>query len=242
MDRCRAVRRAGSRAQPSLSGGAVGDSGGVEPRNRGDDAEEEPLARRHPPSLRCPASRRGDDRARDSGHDRAADALRPRRCLFGRCGRAGAARVRIPAVVRPALAAGPARSLSATPRGADGSGVPVAPPEPPGRSTRSWLEDEFLPFLRRHGFPRPRLNVWLEVGGNRSQVDCLWPGRVVVELDGFAAHGTRIAFVEDRARDRRLRVAGYGVIRIAPEQLEDEAEEIAADLRHLLAIAAEQAG
>ena len=112
---------------------------------------------------------------------------------------------------------------------------------PVGR-TRSWLEDEFLPFLRRHGFPRPRLNVWLEVGGRSIQVDCLWPGRVVVELDGFAAHGTRIAFVEDRARDRRLRVAGYGVIRIAPEQLEDEAEEIAADLRHLLAIAAEQAG
>jgi len=100
---------------------------------------------------------------------------------------------------------------------------------------RSWLEERFLPFLRRERLPLPRLNVWLEVGGRRHQVDCLWPRpRVIVELDGFAAHGTRIAFREDRARDRRLRVAGYGVTRVTKEQLEDEPEALAADLRELL--------
>jgi len=100
---------------------------------------------------------------------------------------------------------------------------------------REWLEQRFLPFLDRHRLPRPHLNVWLEVGGRRHQVDCLWPElRVVVELDGFAAHGTRTAFREDRARDRRLRVAGYGVTRIAPEQLEDEPTAIAGDLHILL--------
>jgi very-short-patch-repair endonuclease len=104
---------------------------------------------------------------------------------------------------------------------------------PAGRA-RSWLEREFLPFLRRNGLPRPQLNVWLEVGGRSIQVDCLWPGKMIVELDGFAGHGTRVAFREDRARDRRLRVAGYGVTRIAPEQLDDEPEAIAADLRALL--------
>jgi very-short-patch-repair endonuclease len=104
---------------------------------------------------------------------------------------------------------------------------------PAGRA-RSWLELEFLPFLRRNGLPRPRLNVWLQVNGKSLQVDCLWPGRIVVELDGFAGHGTRVAFREDRARDRRLRVAGYGVTRIAPEQLDDEPEALAADLRALL--------
>jgi very-short-patch-repair endonuclease len=104
---------------------------------------------------------------------------------------------------------------------------------PAGRA-RSWLELEFLPFLRRNGLPRPQLNVWLQVGGRWIQVDCLWSGKVVVELDGFAAHGTRAAFRADRARDRKLRVAGYGATRIAPEQLEDEPEEIAADLRALL--------
>ena len=104
---------------------------------------------------------------------------------------------------------------------------------PVGRA-RSWLELEFLPFLRHNGLPRPRLNVWLEVGGRSIQVDCLWPGRMVVELDGFAGHGTRVAFKEDRSQDRRLRVAGYGVTRIAPEQLDEEPEAIADDLRALI--------
>jgi very-short-patch-repair endonuclease len=104
---------------------------------------------------------------------------------------------------------------------------------PAGRA-RSWLELQFLPFLRSRDLPRPQLNVWLQVGGKSVQVDCLWPGGVVVELDGFAGHGTRIAFREDRARDRRLRVAGYGVTRIAPEQLDEEPEALAADLRALL--------
>jgi very-short-patch-repair endonuclease len=106
--------------------------------------------------------------------------------------------------------------------------------EMPGR-VRSWLEERFLPFLRRERLPLPQLNAWLEVGGRRYQVDCLWPRqRVVVELDGFAAHGTRSAFREDRARDRRLRVAGYGVTRVTKDQLEDEPEALAADLRTLL--------
>ena len=106
--------------------------------------------------------------------------------------------------------------------------------ELPAGGARSWLELEFLPFLRRAGLPRPQLNVWLQVGGKWIQVDCLWPGKVVVELDGFAGHGTRTAFREDRARDRKLRVSGYGVIRIAPEQLDEEPEAIASDLRALL--------
>ena len=104
---------------------------------------------------------------------------------------------------------------------------------PAGRA-RSWLELEFLPFLHRNELPRPQLNAWLKLDGKAIQVDCLWPGKIVVELDGFAAHGTRVAFREDRARDRRLRVAGYGVTRIAPEQLDDEPEALPADLRALL--------
>jgi very-short-patch-repair endonuclease len=110
--------------------------------------------------------------------------------------------------------------------------------ETPGRS-RGWLEERFLPFLRERGLPPPQLNAWIEAGEKWFEVDCFWPAsRAIVELDGFAAHGTRVAFREDRARDRRLRVAGYGVTRIAPEQLDDEADSIAADLRALLATAA----
>jgi len=108
--------------------------------------------------------------------------------------------------------------------------------ESPGR-TRSRLEERFLPFLDRYRLPRPRLNAWIEVGGERYQVDCLWGRRnVIVELDGWQGHGTSRAFREDRARDRRLRVEGYGVTRIAWSQLDDEPERIASDLRRLLGL------
>jgi very-short-patch-repair endonuclease len=108
--------------------------------------------------------------------------------------------------------------------------------ETPGR-IRSRLEERFLPFLRRHRLPAPRLNAWIEAGGRSFQVDCLWADwKQVVELDGYQGHGTRIAFREDRARDRALQVAGYSVTRIAWNQLDDEPAAIAADLRTLLAV------
>lgn len=115
--------------------------------------------------------------------------------------------------------------------------------ETAGRSA-SWLEEVFLPFLDRSRLPRPQqLNAWIEAGERRFQVDCLWPAnRAIVELDGFAAHGTRTAFREDRARDRRLRAKGYSVVRIAPEQLAEEPAEVAADLRALLAPPGRRAG
>ncbi len=105
---------------------------------------------------------------------------------------------------------------------------------PAGR-IRSRLEERFLPFLRRHDLPRPRLNDWIMVGEERFQVDCHWAGTgQVVELDSWEAHGTKSAFREDRARDRVLRTAGYDVTRISWAQLDDEPEAVAADLRTLL--------
>jgi very-short-patch-repair endonuclease len=105
---------------------------------------------------------------------------------------------------------------------------------PAGR-TRSRLEERFLPFLRRYGLPRPRLNDWITVGEKRFQVDCHWLGTgQIVELDSWEAHGTRSSFREDRARDRTLRTAGFDVTRISWAQLDDEPEAIASDLRKLL--------
>jgi very-short-patch-repair endonuclease len=102
---------------------------------------------------------------------------------------------------------------------------------------KSRLEERFDPFLRRHDLPRPRFNHWISVGGKRFQVDCLWPDRrQIVELDGWQGHKTRTAFREDRARDRKLRVAGYGVTRLTWNQLDDEPESVASDLRDLLEI------
>jgi very-short-patch-repair endonuclease len=106
--------------------------------------------------------------------------------------------------------------------------------EPPGRK-RSRLEERFAPFLRRHQLALPRFNDWLFINGKRYQVDCHWPGtHQIVELDGWQGHHTRSAFREDRARDRALHVAGYSVIHLTWSQLDDEAEQIASDLRALL--------
>jgi very-short-patch-repair endonuclease len=106
--------------------------------------------------------------------------------------------------------------------------------ESPGRVRRG-LEERFVGFLDRHALARPHFNALVEAGPKTYEVDCLWlPQRQIVELDGWEGHGTRRAFREDRARDRRLRVAGYEITRIAWSQLDDEPTQIAADLRVLL--------
>ena len=109
--------------------------------------------------------------------------------------------------------------------------------EEPLDERKSRLEERFAPFLARRSLPRGLFNQWLLVGEKRLQVDCLWPEqRQIVELDGWEGHKTRTAFREDRARDRRLRVAGYGITRLTWNQLDDEPEVIASDLRVLLGV------
>jgi very-short-patch-repair endonuclease len=102
---------------------------------------------------------------------------------------------------------------------------------------KSRLEERFDPFLRKHRLPRPRFNHWITVGDKRFQVDCHWPGtNKIVELDGWQGHKTRTAFREDRARDRILTVHGYSVTHLTWNQLDDEPEAIASDLRVLLGV------
>ncbi|HEX8688766.1 MAG TPA: DUF559 domain-containing protein [Solirubrobacterales bacterium] len=99
--------------------------------------------------------------------------------------------------------------------------------------TRNDFEERFARFVDDHGLPRPRFNADLAVGGRFFVVDCLWAEqRLVVELDGRVAHGTRQAFEADRERDRLLQAAGWRVVRITWRQLEKTA--VAADLRRLL--------
>ncbi|HEU5106264.1 MAG TPA: DUF559 domain-containing protein [Solirubrobacterales bacterium] len=106
--------------------------------------------------------------------------------------------------------------------------------EPVGEQ-KSPLEERFAPFCRQHRLPLPRFNDPIEAGGKNYQVDCDWPGtNQIVELDGWQAHKSRSAFREDKARDRRLATAGYTVTHLTWNQLDDEPEAIASDLRILL--------
>jgi very-short-patch-repair endonuclease len=93
--------------------------------------------------------------------------------------------------------------------------------------TRSVLEDRFLELVRKRGLPRPRVNAWLE----GYEVDFYWPdANLGVEIDGFAAHGTRARFESDRRKDRALHRAGIDTIRLTATALRYEEDAIAADL------------
>ncbi len=111
----------------------------------------------------------------------------------------------------------------------------LASREPAG-ITQNDFEEVFVEFLDRYGFPRPRLNATLPVRGRLLRPDCMWPEqRLLVELDGRGAHGTERAFQGDRKRDRILLVEGWRSTRVTWEQLCDEPDTLAADLRELLA-------
>ncbi len=97
--------------------------------------------------------------------------------------------------------------------------------------TRSDLEKRFLPFLEANALPSPAVNSHIK----GYEVDLAWPQqRLIVELDGFATHGTRTAFERDRQRDRRLQAKDWRVVRITWRQLHEEPGRLATELFALL--------
>jgi very-short-patch-repair endonuclease len=101
--------------------------------------------------------------------------------------------------------------------------------------TRKELEKRFAGVLRDTDLPPPRLNADISVRGRFFEADCVWlEQRVIVELDGRAAHGTRRAFERDRERDRLLQSDGWRVVRITWRQLCGDAPAVVADLRRML--------
>ena len=88
-----------------------------------------------------------------------------------------------------------------------------------------------LSVCRRHRLPQPEVNVSID----RYVVDFLWPDKsLIVEVDGWGSHGTRSAFEEDRARDARLAVLGYEVVRFTWRQIIDGPGEVAKTIRALV--------
>ena len=106
----------------------------------------------------------------------------------------------------------------------------------PGETaTRSVLEERFLDFVHPAGLPAPELNALVAVGNRRLEVDFVWRRqRLIVELDGHAAHGTRHSFENDRERDRVLQAAGWTVVRVTWRQLHEAGAAVASDLAALL--------
>jgi very-short-patch-repair endonuclease len=111
--------------------------------------------------------------------------------------------------------------------------------EPDPGHTRSRLEERFLALCRRERMPPPRLNAHVPLDDGHIEVDALWArARVVVELDGAAAHRTARAFEADRRRDGALVARGYIVLRLTWRRVTQEPEAVAAELRQVLALRA----
>jgi very-short-patch-repair endonuclease len=98
--------------------------------------------------------------------------------------------------------------------------------------TRSELEARFLALCRRHRIPQPEVNI--RVGP--FTVDFLWrEAHLIVEVDGYRAHGSPSAFEHDRARDVQLALLGYEVLRLTWSQLNDQPRSVVAAVRGRLA-------
>jgi predicted transcriptional regulator of viral defense system len=98
--------------------------------------------------------------------------------------------------------------------------------------TRSDLEDRFLELLAKEGLPMPEINKRIELPSATIEADMVWPDRqLIVELDGWQAHGTQSAFESDRSRDLALAPTDWRPIRITWRML---ADGMPSDLRLLL--------
>jgi hypothetical protein len=97
--------------------------------------------------------------------------------------------------------------------------------------TKSEMEELFLALCAAHDLPRPLANHRVE----GEQVDFHWPEqRLVAETDSKAWHGTTRRREKDIARDRRLQLAGWRVLRFSWRAVAREPAAVAAELQAFL--------
>jgi very-short-patch-repair endonuclease len=102
-----------------------------------------------------------------------------------------------------------------------------------GTFTRSQAEEELLELIRSAGLPMPEMNVML----HGFEVDWFWrDARLVVEVDGYAFHGSHRAFGRDRRRDSVMIAAGMRVLRLTWRQLTRERDRTLAQLAQALVV------
>ncbi len=98
--------------------------------------------------------------------------------------------------------------------------------------TRSEAERRLLALIRAAELPRPQTNARI----GPYEVDAVWSqARVVVEVDGYAFHGTRAAFERDRRRDADLAARRFAVLRFTWRELTRHPEAVVARIAAVLA-------
>ncbi|MBI2709627.1 MAG: type IV toxin-antitoxin system AbiEi family antitoxin domain-containing protein [Actinobacteria bacterium] len=79
--------------------------------------------------------------------------------------------------------------------------------------SESELEIRALRAIHAAGLPMPVQQHRISLGNHRYYADLAYPElKIVIELDGWDAHGDRTAFDRDRSRARELTLAGWCVL------------------------------
>lgn len=97
--------------------------------------------------------------------------------------------------------------------------------------TRSQFEDAFLAFCERHGLPRPKVNT---IVAGREADAYFEAERLIVELDGWDFHSSRLSFEDDRARDANALASGIATLRITWERMTETPAQEAHRLKKIL--------
>jgi len=98
-------------------------------------------------------------------------------------------------------------------------------------ATRSYLEDRFVRFLKRHRLPLPEFNQ--QIAGH--EVDAVYRDEhLIIELDSHQFHTTTRAFEQDRDRDADLLNAGFSTLRITDQRLKEQQAKEARRLKTIL--------
>jgi Protein of unknown function (DUF559) len=111
-------------------------------------------------------------------------------------------------------------------------GIPVTTPDRTLADLRGILSPAgFSAALREAEFLRLPIGERPETSRTRSELEQLF---LIIEVDGWESHRTRSAFEEDRARDARLSVLGFQVVRFTWRKMESDSRGVARTIRGLL--------
>ena len=100
------------------------------------------------------------------------------------------------------------------------------------RVTLSGLERRFLEVILPRGFPAPITNRVADA----HRVDCRWPEhRLTVELDSYRYHASRLAWEQDREREREARRRGDEFRRFTYADVFEDTAYMLGELGRLLA-------
>lgn len=102
----------------------------------------------------------------------------------------------------------------------------------------SEVEATLADVLVAHGLPVPEHHHVVRLGAVAFELDFAYPDlRVGIEVDGWASHGTRVAFERDRWRLNLLRQYGWVVLQFTTTMVLSTPREVAEQVAAVVAAA-----